>query len=248
MTDDEIAAAREAITSDERNAIDTTIENVREFHTEQRTYIEGFEKEFQPGVTLGQRVVPIDSVGVYVPGGRYPLVAAPAMTIVPATIAGVDRIVACAPPQNDGSRETTAHGLRFSSSGGAQAIFPLLLANVGLSLGVAAFALAPTFAIACVGVALVGVGQGLAFSLLRSVITDRAADGLRGGIVGVGESIIRLSNSLVPLLTGVAIGVLRPEAGSRAALLTTLLGVALVGGLCGVGTIYVGCSRQYAAS
>lgn len=103
VSDAEIEAAREEITDDQREAIDTTIENVRAFHSEQRTHIEGFEKEFQSGITLGQRIVPVESAGVYIPGGRYPLVAAPAMTIVPAVIASVDRIIACAPPQEDGS-------------------------------------------------------------------------------------------------------------------------------------------------
>ena len=101
--DDEIAAARSALTADERETIDNTIANVRAFHERQRGHLSGFEEEFQPGIRLGQRVVPVDSAGVYIPGGRHPLVASPAMAIVPATIAGVDRIVACAPPQSDGS-------------------------------------------------------------------------------------------------------------------------------------------------
>lgn len=103
VTEEEIASARETLSDEYREAIDNTIENVRAFHEEQRTHIEGFEKEFQPGIRLGQRVLPVESAGTYVPGGRHPLVAAPAMTIVPAVIAGVDRIVTCAPPQSDGT-------------------------------------------------------------------------------------------------------------------------------------------------
>ena len=99
----EIDAAGEALTERERAAIDNTVANVREFHEEQREHISGFEKEFKPGVTMGQRVLPVESAGVYIPGGRHPLVATPAMTIVPADVAGVDRIVACAPPQADGT-------------------------------------------------------------------------------------------------------------------------------------------------
>ena len=101
--DEEIEAARERVPEDRREAIDHTVENVREFHEEQREHLEGFEREFREGVNMGQRVLPVESAGVYVPGGRHPLVASPAMTIVPADVAGVDRIVACAPPQSDGT-------------------------------------------------------------------------------------------------------------------------------------------------
>ena len=103
VSEGEIEAARGELAADEREAIDATVENVREFHEEQRAHVEGFEREFRPGITLGQRVVPVETAGVYVPGGRHPLVATPAMTIVPAVVAGVDRIVACAPPQGDGT-------------------------------------------------------------------------------------------------------------------------------------------------
>ena len=101
--EDEIDRAADELTDEERETIRYTIENVREFHEEQRNHISGFEREFKPGVRLGQRIVPIESAGVYVPGGRHPLVASPAMSIVPADIAGVERIVACAPPQKDGT-------------------------------------------------------------------------------------------------------------------------------------------------
>jgi sulfopropanediol 3-dehydrogenase len=129
VSDEEIAAAREDLSSAEREAIDHTIENVRAFHEEQRKHVEGFETEFQDGVTLGQRMVPIETVGVYIPGGRHPLVAAPAMSIVPAVVAGVDRIVASAPPQSDGSIQSAqlyamdrAGADEIYVAGGAQAI------------------------------------------------------------------------------------------------------------------------------
>jgi histidinol dehydrogenase/sulfopropanediol 3-dehydrogenase len=127
--DDKIEAATEALTAAERETIDNTIENVRAFHEEQRDHLSGFEKEFEEGVTLGQRIVPVESAGTYVPGGRHPLVAAPAMSIVPAKIAGVDRIVTCAPPQQDGSIQPAqlyaidqAGADEIYSLGGAQAI------------------------------------------------------------------------------------------------------------------------------
>lgn len=103
VSNEEINRARNGLSDSEREAIKYTIANVREFHTEQKQNISEFEHEFKSGVKLGQRVVPIESVGVYVPGGRHPLVASPAMSIVPADVAGVEKIIACAPPQQDGT-------------------------------------------------------------------------------------------------------------------------------------------------
>lgn len=129
VSEAEIEAAAAALSADEREAIAHTISNVRDFHEEQRSHLSGFEREFRPGVTLGQRIVPIETAGVYIPGGRHPLVASPAMAIVPATIANVDRIVACAPPQDDGRvQPAQLHAMAEAGAdeiyaiGGAQAI------------------------------------------------------------------------------------------------------------------------------
>jgi len=129
VTEAEIEAAREGISDADRETIDQIVENVRAFHEEQRDHIEGFEAEIHPGVRMGQRVVPVESAGVYIPGGRYPLVASPAMTIVPAVIAGVDRIVACAPPTDEGGIQPaqlyamdTAGADEIHCVGGAQAV------------------------------------------------------------------------------------------------------------------------------
>lgn len=69
VSDDEIEAAREGLSADKREAIDNTIENVREFHEEQFDHIDGFETEFNEGVSLGTRLVPIQRAGAYIPGG-----------------------------------------------------------------------------------------------------------------------------------------------------------------------------------
>lgn len=127
--EEEIEAATAELTGDERQTIDNTIKNVRKFHEEQLKHIKGFEREFEEGVKLGQRVVPVDSAGTYVPGGRHPLVAAPAMSIVPADVVGVGRIITCAPPQDDGSIQPAqlyamdrSGADEIYSIGGAQAI------------------------------------------------------------------------------------------------------------------------------
>jgi len=71
---------------------------VRRFAEAQRAALQDVEVETLPGVILGHRNVPINNVGCYVPGGKYPLVASAHMSVVTARVAGVKRIIACAPP------------------------------------------------------------------------------------------------------------------------------------------------------
>ena len=71
---------------------------VRNFAAAQREALVEVEVETMPGVTLGHKNIPVDAVGCYVPGGRYPMVASAHMSVVTARVAGVRRIAACAPP------------------------------------------------------------------------------------------------------------------------------------------------------
>lgn len=73
-------------------------EQVRNFAQVQRDSMTDVEVETLPGVSLGHRHIPMESVGCYVPGGKYPLVASAHMSVVTAKVAGVKRIIACAPP------------------------------------------------------------------------------------------------------------------------------------------------------
>src|SRR6188768_733083 len=73
-------------------------EQIRGFAIAQRAALTDVEVETLPGVFLGHRNIPVGSVGCYVPGGRYPMVASAHMSVVTAKAAGVERIVACAPP------------------------------------------------------------------------------------------------------------------------------------------------------
>src|SRR5262245_28708622 len=75
---------------------------VRNFAEKQRATMQDLEVETLPGVILGHRHIPVSSIGCYVPGGRYPMVASAHMSIVTARVAGVKRIVACTPPQRGG--------------------------------------------------------------------------------------------------------------------------------------------------
>lgn len=71
---------------------------IRTFALAQRDCLQDLEIETLPGVILGHRNVPVSSVGCYIPGGRYPMVASAHMSVVTAKAAGVKRIISCAPP------------------------------------------------------------------------------------------------------------------------------------------------------
>ncbi|MEP1470991.1 MAG: histidinol dehydrogenase [Halieaceae bacterium] len=75
-------------------------EQVRNFAQIQRDSMKDVEVETLPGVVLGHKHIPMNSVGCYVPGGKYPLVASAHMSVVTAKVAGVERVIACAPPFN----------------------------------------------------------------------------------------------------------------------------------------------------
>ncbi|KAK0384833.1 hypothetical protein NLU13_7311 [Sarocladium strictum] len=78
--------------------IKTVQANVRKFAEAQRETVKDFELEISPGVFLGQKNNPIESVGAYIPGGRYALLASAHMTILTAKVAGVKNVIACTPP------------------------------------------------------------------------------------------------------------------------------------------------------
>ena len=73
-------------------------EQVRNFARIQREALRDVEVETLPGVVLGHKNLPVNSVGCYVPGGKYPLIASAHMSVVTARVAGVKRVIACAPP------------------------------------------------------------------------------------------------------------------------------------------------------
>lgn len=101
------------------------IANVRKFAEAQLSTILPLEIELRPGLHLGHRVIPIERVGCYVPGGRYPLLSAPIMTIVPAKVAGCDEVIACLPPNAHKAMIAGCHlsgADRIFRIGGAQAI------------------------------------------------------------------------------------------------------------------------------
>lgn len=82
---------------------------MRNFAEHQKAALKDIEVETLPGVVLGHRNIPVNSVGCYVPGGKYPMVASAHMSVVTAKVAGVKRIIASAPPHKDTAGEIGPH-------------------------------------------------------------------------------------------------------------------------------------------
>jgi len=125
VTEAERAEALSELDPQTRADNEFAIDNVRRFAQAQLATILPLEIEALPGLHLGHRVIPIERVGCYVPGGRYPLLSAPIMTIVPAKVAGVDEVIACLPPNAHKAMIAGCHlsgADRIFKIGGAQAI------------------------------------------------------------------------------------------------------------------------------
>jgi len=103
-------------------------DQVRRFAEAQRDSLREFEIETQPGVRLGQRVMPVQCAGCYVPGGRYAHIASAIMSIATAKVAGVPFIVACSPPHNGSIHPAIAYAMDLAGAdvilemGGVQGI------------------------------------------------------------------------------------------------------------------------------
>jgi sulfopropanediol 3-dehydrogenase len=101
---------------------------IRFFAEQQRASILDIEVETIPGVFLGHKNIPVNSVGCYIPGGTYPMVASAHMSILTAKVAGVKRIIACTPPINGKIPEATVCAMYFAGAdeiyilGGVQAL------------------------------------------------------------------------------------------------------------------------------
>ncbi|HOO54892.1 MAG TPA: histidinol dehydrogenase, partial [Methanothrix sp.] len=101
VSDDEIEKAKGQVPENLTKALEIAVENVACFH-HQELDRDLWMTETSPGVMAGQKIVPLDSVGAYVPGGRATYPSSAIMTIVPAKVAGVERVVVCTPPGKDG--------------------------------------------------------------------------------------------------------------------------------------------------
>jgi len=129
ITPEEAAKAKDRLPSEVIEELDFAIEQVTLFAQAQKSCFSPLETEIKPGMKMGHRVIPVDSCGCYIPAGRYPCLTAAIMSIVPAKVAGVKRIVAVSPPGTIGEINPgilyTIHALgceEIYCMGGAQAI------------------------------------------------------------------------------------------------------------------------------
>ncbi|EGR0266715.1 histidinol dehydrogenase [Vibrio alginolyticus] len=100
LSEEQIQACVDALDESTRHDIEFAQQQVRNFAQIQRDSMKDVEVETMPGVVLGHKNIPVNSVGCYIPGGKYPLVASAHMSVLTAKVAGVKRVIACAPPFN----------------------------------------------------------------------------------------------------------------------------------------------------
>lgn len=139
VSEDEIAAARNAMSKVFKEDFAFCKKQVTDFAKRQRDSLSEFEAEFGDGITLGQKVIPVDTVGCYIPGGKYPLISAAIMSVATARVAGVNHVIGAAPPrEGKGIFPPTLYALAESgateiySIGGVQALAAMAYGRVGM--------------------------------------------------------------------------------------------------------------------
>lgn len=98
LSDLEIQECLDQLSDRDLKDIEFAQEQVRNFARHQRAALLDIEVETLPGVILGHRNIPVNAAGCYVPGGKYPLLASAHMSVITAKVAGVERVITCAPP------------------------------------------------------------------------------------------------------------------------------------------------------
>jgi sulfopropanediol 3-dehydrogenase len=99
LTDNEIQVASDLVPEKLKNDIEFAHDNVKRFAERQKETLKNTEIEIHPGFVTGQKVIPVDAAGCYVPGGRYSHIASAIMTVTTAKVAGCKFITACSPPK-----------------------------------------------------------------------------------------------------------------------------------------------------
>ena len=136
---EEIKRAARDLDPELREHISFAQDQVRAFAKAQRATLTDLEIQTLPGITLGHRHIPVATVGSYVPGGRYPMLASAFMTVIVPKVAGVDQVIACAPPQaGKGMDPAMLHAMATSGAdhilclGGVQALAAMAFGIHGL--------------------------------------------------------------------------------------------------------------------
>ncbi len=129
VSQDAIMAAGKQVSETLKEDIQFAYDRVTKFAHAQKQSIQEFETELSPGLWAGQKLIPIETAGCYVPGGRYAHVASAIMSIATAKVAGVDNIIACSAPRgNDGPNPAILYAMNLCgadsilSLGGVQGI------------------------------------------------------------------------------------------------------------------------------
>jgi sulfopropanediol 3-dehydrogenase len=139
LTDAEVERAIAQVGKRDLDDIKFAQAQVRNFAAKQKASMQDLEVETLPGIVLGHRHIPVASIGCYVPGGRYPMVASAHMSIVTAKVAGVKRISACAPPHKGGPHPAIVAAMHFGGAddiyvlGGVQAVAAMALGTETIS-------------------------------------------------------------------------------------------------------------------
>ncbi|HEX2655238.1 MAG TPA: histidinol dehydrogenase, partial [Xanthobacteraceae bacterium] len=140
LTDAEIERAIAQVSKRDLDDIRFAQAQVRKFAEHQKASMRDIEVETLPGVILGHKNIPVNSIGCYVPGGRYPMVASAHMSVVTARVAGVKRIIACAPPFKGGPHPAIVVAMHF---GGADEIYVLGGVQAVAAMGLGTDTIAP---------------------------------------------------------------------------------------------------------
>jgi len=133
LTQAELELILDSVPESVKSDIRFAQKQIRTFAEAQRSALRDIEVETLPGVHLGHKNIPVNSVGAYVPGGRYPMVASAHMSILTAKVAGVPRVAAATPPMNGAPPAATVAAMIFAGAdeiyvmGGVQAVAALAL-------------------------------------------------------------------------------------------------------------------------
>ena len=139
LSEDEIRTAMGKVAQTDIEDIQFAQAQIRNFAEKQKECLQDLEVETMPGVILGHRNIPVNSVGCYVPGGKYPMVASAHMSVLTASVAGVKRILASAPPQDGEPHPAIVAAMHMGGAdeilvlGGVQAVGAMALGTEAIA-------------------------------------------------------------------------------------------------------------------
>ena len=139
LSDDDIQRCLNTLSKSDIKDIKFAQSQIRQFAEAQKAALQDIEVETRPGVFLGHKNIAVDSVGCYVPGGKYPLVASAHMGVVTAKVAGVDRVIACSPPFNGKPNAAVVAAMHLAGAdeiyclGGVQAIAAMAIGTESIA-------------------------------------------------------------------------------------------------------------------